>query len=201
MFRSFEKLDLRQQVVVCGCGGGDAVKEVLPKVLSTAAHLVLDADALNAIASDTQLQTLLKARAARGRITLLTPHPLEAARLLQTTTAQVQSDRLKAAAHLADLFQAVVVLKGSGSVIAAPGQISRINSSGNALLATAGTGDVLAGMIGAALANGLNAFDAACNAVFRHGRVADDWLNTHPGEALTASRLATLIQVSTIKPI
>jgi len=85
----------------------------------------------------------------------------------------------------------VVVLKGSGSVIAAPGQTSRINSSGNALLATAGTGDVLAGMLGAAIANGLSAFDAACSAVFMHGRVADDWLKTHPGEALTASRLAT----------
>lgn len=193
MFRSPDALDMRSQVVVCGCGGGQMVKAVLPKVLSMASRLVLDADALNAIADDTSLQTLLKARAARGQTTMLTPHPQEAARLLQTTTTQIQSDRLKAAAQLAELYQAVVVLKGSGSVIAAPGQTSRINSSGNALLATAGTGDVLAGMLGAALANGLSAFDAACSAVFVHGRVADDWLKTHPNEALTASRLAASI--------
>ena len=190
MFRSPDALDFRAQVVVCGCGGGQAVKAVLPKVLSTATRLVLDADALNAIANDTQLQTLLKARAARGYVTVLTPHPLEAARLLQTTTADVQCDRLKAAAQLVTLYQAVVVLKGSGSVIAAPGRTSRINSSGNALLATAGTGDVLAGMVGAYLANGLNAFDATSSAVFRHGQAADDWPHKYPGEALTASRLA-----------
>ena len=196
MFRSLEALDMRNQVVVCGCGGGGAVKAVLPKLLSSATRLVLDADALNAIANDTSLQTLLKARAERnerGFATVLTPHPLEAARLLQTTSAQTQSDRLKAARQLAELYQAVVVLKGSGSVIAAPSHISHINASGNALLATAGTGDVLAGMVGAAIASGLNAFDAACSAVFRHGRVADDWLNTHPSEALTASRLASAV--------
>lgn len=193
MFRSPDALDFRSQVLVCGCGGGQAVKAVSPKVLSTATRLVLDADALNTVAQDTSLQTLLKARAARaddGFATVLTPHPLEAARLLQTTTAQVQSDRLKAAAQLAELYQAVVVLKGSGSVVAAPHQTSCVNSSGNALLATAGTGDVLAGMLGASLARGSNAFDAACAAVFRHGQVADRWEQAHPSEALTASRLA-----------
>ena len=193
MFRSLEELDLTQQVVVCGCGGGEAVKAVLPKVLSVANRLVLDADALNAISNDSQLQTLLRARAARGYGTVITPHPLEAARLLQTSTAHIQSDRLKAASQLAGLYQAVVVLKGSGSVIAAPGQTSRINSSGNALLATAGTGDVLAGMVGASFASGLQAFDAACSSVFSHGRIADEWEQTHPGEALTASKLAASI--------
>ena len=166
---------------------------MLPRVLSIAVRLVLDADALNAVANDTALQSLLKARTARGCETVLTPHPLEAARLLQTTTEQVQSDRLFAAARLAELFQAVVVLKGSGSVIAAPGQISRINASGNALLATGGTGDVLAGMLGAALAGGMVAFDAARREVFMHGRAADNWLETHSGEALTASKLAAFV--------
>ena len=196
MFRSPDALELQAQVVVCGSGGGEAVKAVLPKVLSTATRLVLDADALNAIACDTQLQTLLKARAARherGFATVLTPHPLEAARLLQSTTVQIQSDRLRAAKQLADLYQAVVVLKGSGSVIAAPGQTSRINASGNALLATAGTGDVLAGMVGAALASGLNAFDAACSAVFRHGQLADKWEVTHQEKMLTASKLSSAV--------
>ena len=193
MFRSPDALDMRRQVVVCGCGGGQSVKAVLPKVLSTAGRLVVDADALNAIANDTQLQSLLAARAARGYATVLTPHPLEAARLLLTSTGQIQSDRLQAAAQLASRYQAVVILKGSGTVIAAPGRTSWVNSSGNALLATAGTGDVLAGMVGAHLARGLNAFDAAASAVFKHGRVADNWLETRPADTLTASRLADAI--------
>jgi len=94
-----------------------------------------------------------------------------------------------------------LVTKGSGSVIAAPGQSSRVNSSGNALLATAGTGDVLAGMVGASLASGLQAFDAACGSVFHHGLIAEEWKRTHPGEALTASKLAASIQANTINPI
>ena len=191
MFRSPEALNFKHQVIVCGCGGGEAVKTVLAEVLSSATHLVLDADALNAVAQDVHFQTGLKARHARGCSTVLTPHPLEAARLLGVRTADVQADRLKAARQLAEHFHAVVVLKGSGSVIAAPGQASCVNSSGNALLATAGTGDVLAGMVGAGLASGLSAFDAACSAVFAHGRLADDWAKAFPGEALTASRLAS----------
>lgn len=187
MFRAPEALDLTQQVVVCGCGGGDAVRAVLPKVLSAAHRLVLDADALNAIAADTQLQTQLIARHHRGYSTVLTPHPLEAARLAGITPKQVQADRLATSRQLAERFQCVVVLKGSGTVIAAPGRPSAINSTGNALLATAGTGDVLAGMLGAGMAGGLGAFEAACGAVFTHGRVADEWPNGRP---LTASALA-----------
>ncbi len=190
MFRSPDALDLKQQVVVCGCGGGDAVRAVLARMLSIAPRLVLDADALNAIAVDSQLQALLRARAARGYSTILTPHPLEAARLLGSNAAGVQADRLSAARKLADQFQCVVVLKGSGTVIAAPGQISCINPSGNALLATAGTGDVLAGMVGAWLASGIQAFDAACGAVFAHGRLADAWAANRPGQPLVASALA-----------
>ena len=110
--------------------------------------LVLDADALNAIAKDSHLQARLQERSASGWITVLTPHPLEAARLLGSDTATVMSDRLAAAQSLSDRFAAICVLKGSGSVISAPGRMPMINASGNAALATAGTGDVLAGMIG-----------------------------------------------------
>jgi hydroxyethylthiazole kinase-like uncharacterized protein yjeF len=194
MFRQLETLPLREQTVVCGCGGGDAVRHVLPQVLSQAPRLVLDADALNAIAIDTSLQTLLLARSKRqasaGLATILTPHPLEAARLLGFSTAQVQADRLAAAQTLADRFACVVILKGAGSVIAAPEQILGINASGNAKLATAGTGDVLAGMVGAMLATGDNAFSAACIAAFRHGAAADVW---PANQTLTASALAQRI--------
>ncbi len=191
MFRAPEALDLKNQVVVCGCGGGDAVKTVIAKVLSTATRAVLDADALNAIATDPQLQTQLQARHGRGYGTVLTPHPLEAARLAGSTASAVQADRLAAARQLARRFACVVVLKGSGTVIAAPGRTCMINAGGNALLATAGTGDVLAGMIGAGLARGLNDFEAACCAVFAHGRRADSWAADRPDQTLTASALAT----------
>jgi ADP-dependent NAD(P)H-hydrate dehydratase / NAD(P)H-hydrate epimerase len=187
MFRSLEQLDLRSSTVVCGCGGGDAVRAVLPQALSQSPRLVLDADALNAVASDTALQTLLIARAGKGQPTILTPHPLEAARLLQTTTAQVQASRLPAAEHLAHQFQCTVILKGAGSILAAPGQVTCINATGNAKLATAGTGDVLAGICGASLAAGQSAFQAASIGTHHHGRAADDW---PAGRPLSAGQLA-----------
>lgn len=192
MFRNPGALDLKTQVVVCGCGGGDAIRTVIAKVLSAATRAVLDADALNAIAADPQLQTLLAARQHRAYQTVLTPHPLEAARLLGSNAADVQADRLAAARRLAERFECVVVLKGSGTVIAAPGQTPVINSTGNALLASPGTGDVLAGMMGACIACGLNAFEAARSAVFRHGDMADQWATRRPGQGLSASALARL---------
>lgn len=190
MFRDFTALDLKNHVLVCGCGGGSAVSAVLPRLLSGARSLVLDADALNAVAGDTQLQTQLRARQGRGYHTVLTPHPLEAARLLESSTASVQADRLESARQLVKKFGCTVVLKGSGTVIAAPEQVPVINPTGNAHLATGGTGDVLAGMLGARLAAGQSAFDAACSAVWRHGMLADSWSEQWPGQVLTASLLA-----------
>ncbi len=191
MARSIDAVDWARQVVVCGCGGGESVRHVLPKVLSAAHSLVLDADALNAIGDDTGLQTLLRARSQRADWrTVLTPHPLEAARLLGSSAREVQANRLAAANKLVLRFGVTAVLKGSGTVVAAPGRVTEINSSGNALLATAGTGDVLAGLLGARLASGYGAFDAACSAVFSHGQRADIWALTKPLAAMTASALA-----------
>jgi hydroxyethylthiazole kinase-like uncharacterized protein yjeF len=193
MQREFKRLELEQLDVVCGCGGGTAVKALLPEVLQRSSGLVLDADGLNAVAHDSSLQDALRQRAAHSatKATVITPHPLEAARLLGCNTAQVQNDRLKSAQKLAERFQCCVVLKGSGTVIAAPGQTPRINITGNGRLAIGGTGDVLAGLVGARMAQGPNTleatFEAACQAVAQHGQVADDW---PPGVALTASRLA-----------
>jgi len=186
---------LARTTVVCGCGGGDAVRAPLPRLLGAVRRLVLDADALNAIAQDASLATLLRARGGRGMATVLTPHPLEAARLLGCTTAELQSDRLRAARELVDRFACCVVLKGSGSVIAAPGQVPRINSTGNAALATAGTGDVLAGWLGGRWAQRLAAgeavdeaaiaFIAARHAVAEHGAAAEP----QPPGALRAADL------------
>ena len=189
MLRRPESIDLAAMTVVCGCGGSDAVHAVLPRVIAMSARLVLDADALNAVARDPALQTLLAARRGQGREhpTVLTPHPLEAARLLGVDTAALQSDRPKAARDLAARYGAVVALKGSGSIIAAPDARTAINLSGNARLATAGTGDVLAGMVGAALARSESAVEAARSAVWRHGDLADRWPADVP---LTAGALA-----------
>jgi NAD(P)H-hydrate repair Nnr-like enzyme with NAD(P)H-hydrate dehydratase domain len=109
---------------------------------------VLDADALNAIAADPMLQAQLQARAGRDQCTVLTPHPLEAARLLASTTAAVQSDRLAAAKELSARFHCTALLKGSGTVIASAGTAPTINPTGDASLAGGGTGDVLAGWLG-----------------------------------------------------
>ena len=173
---------LGRATVVCGCGGGSAVAAVLPSVLVHAARLVLDADALNHIAADITLQHLLRARAAGQLPTVLTPHPLEAARLLGLDTTAVQADRLGHAQALAEQLQAVVVLKGSGSVVAAPGQPPAINPTGNARLGSAGTGDVLAGWLGGlwSQAGPTPAVDAACASVWLHGRAAEAGDNRLP---------------------
>jgi hydroxyethylthiazole kinase-like uncharacterized protein yjeF len=181
---------LRHCTLVCGCGGGSAVREHLSTVLHHAQQLVLDADALNAVAGDAALADRLRARAARGLATVLTPHPLEAARLLACDTATVQAQRLQQAQTLADRLQAVVVLKGSGSVIATPGRCPSINPTGNARLGSGGSGDVLAGWLGGlwSQAGDGQAFDAACATVWLHGRAAE------AGDARLPLRAADLIE-------
>jgi hydroxyethylthiazole kinase-like uncharacterized protein yjeF len=165
---------LAARTVVAGCGGGEAVRAVLPPCLAHAARLVLDADALNAIAAEPALQFSLAARGRRGAATVLTPHPLEAARLLGCSAAEVQADRPAAARTLAARYGSVVVLKGSGTVVAQPDGRWQLNATGNARLATAGTGDVLAGWIGGIWARtGAGAAEACAAAVFIHGRAAD----------------------------
>ena len=175
------------QAIVCGCGAGQAAAAALPQVLAHSGPVVLDADALNAIAAEAPLRRQLRRRQRPD--TVLTPHPLEAARLLGGTASQVQADRLHAAQSLADEMACTVVLKGSGSIVAAPGRTVQVNPTGNALLATAGTGDVLAGMVGAALARGLSGWDAARWAVHHHGATADAWARRRPGQAMCASAL------------
>lgn len=193
---------LAQTTVVCGCGGGAAVHEALPVLLHRCTRLVLDADALNAIAAEPALRQPLRSRAARGLTTVLTPHPLEAARLLGSNTASVQADRLRAASALAEELGCIVLLKGSGSVIAAAQTLPLLNPSGNALLASGGSGDVLSGWVGGlwaqlAAARGVNApapgqdrahaahgnrtaWQAARAAAWLHGHAADRQLVAAP---------------------
>ncbi len=186
MVRGLESLPIQKMAIVAGCGGGAAIAEHLQNIVQMAKTLVLDADALNHLALSIGAQTRLTGRPENTSV--LTPHPLEAARLLNTSVTVVQADRLNSAQTLADRWKCVVVLKGSGSIIAQPGGTPSINATGDARLATAGTGDVLAGLIGSYLAQGMGAWGAAHSAVFHHGRVADLW-PTAVGR-LTASRLA-----------
>jgi hydroxyethylthiazole kinase-like uncharacterized protein yjeF len=191
---------LEASTVVCGCGGGDAVSHALPALLSRAGQLVLDADALNALACDPVLRRLLQARSHAGRPSILTPHPLEAARLLGWDTARVQADRLTAAQALVSELGAVTILKGSGTVLACPGETPRVNPTGSASLSGGGTGDVLAGWLAGlwsrhhpASAGAPSAarawragWQAAVAATWSHGRAGE-----LPGEApLRASDLA-----------
>lgn len=202
MVRGLDDLLAQRGALACGCGGGMAIAAVLPQVLARSGPVVLDADALNAVAASPTLQQALAARTALGA-TVLTPHPLELARLLACTAAAIQADRISAARRAARQWQCIVVLKGSGTVIAAPDGSYAINHSGNARLAIGGTGDVLAGCIAAQLASlesaarktqdpaWQQAWQRVLNAVWLHGHVADTWDLHHPTQpTLTASRLA-----------
>ena len=166
---------LARCTVVCGCGGGAEVRAVLPAVIRHSARLVLDADALNAVAADAVLRAALLARSEAGTPTVLTPHPLEAARLLGITAAAVQAQRQRNAQDLADRLNATVVLKGSGTVIAAPGRTPYLNPTGNARLGSAGTGDVLAGWLGGlwSQSDSRQGAEAAAASVWLHGHAAE----------------------------
>lgn len=185
MCRAVADLNLTRMAVVAGCGGGDAITAHLPQLIATAANLVLDADALNLLAKQPDLQRLLAQRPANT--TVITPHPLEAARLVGCSTAEVQAHRLESAQTLANSLHCTVVLKGSGSIVTTPDAAPWINTTGNPRLATGGTGDVLAGLVGAYLAQGLHSAPAARLAVYQHGRVADQW---PAGRSFSATQLA-----------
>lgn len=129
--------------------------------------LVIDADGLNALAQD---MSLLHGRQAA---TILTPHPGEMARLIGSSVAAVESDRLGCAREFARNHKVVLVLKGARTLIAFPDGRVRINGSGNPGMASGGMGDVLTGIIGGLLAQGLAAEDAAVLGVYMHGRAAD----------------------------
>ena len=124
--------------------------------------VVLDADALNALAEEPEWWS----RLALPRV--LTPHPGEMARLTGTSVEAVQGDRLGAATAYAERSGSVVVLKGACTVVAVPDGRARLSDAANSMLATAGTGDVLAGLIGGLLAQGLGTYDAASAAVYLH---------------------------------
>ncbi|CAI8998974.1 ADP-dependent (S)-NAD(P)H-hydrate dehydratase [Pseudomonas chlororaphis] len=172
-------------IIVVGPGLGQAAwgRSLLSAAANAPRPQVWDADALNLL--------------AKGGLTLplgsvITPHPGEAARLLGLSTAQVQADRPAAAQALSKKYIAVAILKGAGSLVASPdGRLARCDR-GHPAMATAGLGDVLAGLVGALLAQGMSAFDSACLAVWLHSVAGEH--QGKLGRGLAASDLIPVIR-------
>ncbi len=163
-----ELADFDAVVVGPGLGQSEGIGALVRLVLSQCeCPVVLDADALNACASDPAIFNK-----ARGPV-VLTPHPGEMARLLGCRTDEVQAQRYQVAMDAAERFKATVVLKGAGTIVAERQRPVAINMSGNPGMATGGMGDVLAGLLGGFLAQGLCPYDAARAAVYVHGRAGD----------------------------
>jgi hydroxyethylthiazole kinase-like uncharacterized protein yjeF len=175
--------DLDAIVVGPGLGGSERAEAIVGAALASDMPCVLDADALNLLSGSKRLR---EACARRKADTLLTPHPGEAARLLDTSIAAVQADRLAAAQAIAGALNAHVVLKGNGSVLVARDGHWFINTTGNPGMASAGMGDVLSGILGALLAQKLTGEAALVLGVHLHGAAADQ---AGRGVGLTASEL------------
>ena len=170
-----------------GLGQSPDAAFYLARALETQLPLVIDADGLNLIAASENIKYILKQRVTS---TLLTPHPAEAARLLECATRDVQADRVAVAKRIAGEFNCSVVLKGAGSVCAFADQTWAINTSGNPGMASAGMGDVLTGLIAALLAQGADPRTALHAGVWLHGAAADALVADRIGPVgLTAGEL------------
>lgn len=191
MLKTWDTIQTHRAVLVIGPGLGtsDTAKNLLTQLLTLENTIVLDADALNLISQNNNLKQLLQNK--EGHQVLMTPHPLEAARLLGISAKEVQNDRLSAARSLASQYQAYIILKGAGTVIASPSGQCWINPTGNPALATAGSGDVLSGLCGALLAQHIPLELTAIAAPWIHGKAADNLVNEeHQGPAgISASEL------------
>ena len=160
----------KSSAVVIGCGLSvcDDTKNLVQSVITNCEKpLVIDADALNCICNKPEILKNLKAPA------IITPHPGEMARLLHSTPKTVNSNRENTAIDFAKKFGVVTVLKGAGTIIAAPDGEVYINHTGNSGMATGGSGDVLSGIIGSLLAQGAAPINAAAAGVFLHGTIGD----------------------------
>jgi NAD(P)H-hydrate epimerase len=179
----------RFEAAIIGPGLGDSGETraflwaALPDLTDARRGVVLDADALNGLA------TMADGRERVPSHAILTPHPGEMARLLETTVGDVQARRMAAAMEAARAYGCTVVLKGAHSVVATADGRVRLSPFANPLLATAGTGDVLAGMIGGYLAQGLEPFDAASVGVYAHGAVAESLRGEYGTAGLLASEI------------
>jgi hydroxyethylthiazole kinase-like uncharacterized protein yjeF len=181
-----------QDALVIGPGLGKGRIDLVSAVLAAGnAPVIIDADGLNTFAANTAgLASILGVRKA-----ILTPHPAECARLLDTTTHDVLDRRFEIGLELARATRAVVVLKGTPTVISAPDGRVVAALVGSPVLATGGSGDVLAGVAGALLAVMPDAFDAAVAAVWAHGTAAEHVATQHVRGATLEDVVASLRDV------
>jgi hydroxyethylthiazole kinase-like uncharacterized protein yjeF len=185
MFRPLATIDRLDALVVgCGLGTDDDAHATLQAAFGRPCPVVFDADALNLLAQHAALLGALKQRKAPS---VLTPHPLEAARLLGVAPAEIQADRIGSARRLARETGATVILKGAGSVIASPDASVWVNPTGGPALATPGSGDVLGGMIASLIAQSPSVLQAMLAAVWLHGAAAD---HTNGDVGLVAGEIA-----------
>lgn len=155
-------------LVGCGLGDSNPTSQLVSNLLRhSACPIVVDADGINALVRHI---SILKTTHAP---LVLTPHPAELSRLLSRSVEEIEADRPAAARLAAEQFHAVVVLKGHNTVIASPDGQLATNPTGNPGMAVAGSGDVLAGMIGGLVAQGLSAWDAARVGTYLHGLAGD----------------------------
>ncbi len=166
----FHRLNPDVIAIGCGLGGSKAAYKLLYEALQSRSPLVVDADALNLLASNPDLQDDLRTRESPS---VITPHPGEAARLLACSTAEIQADRIAAIKKLAQRYNCSVVLKGADSLCITRNGKLFVNKTGNPGMSSAGMGDVLTGMIAALIAQGLSADDAMLLAVHLHGAAGD----------------------------
>ena len=172
MFRPYASIENPDAVVIgCGLGQNEGARRALQWALDSDASLIIDADALNLLSQGPALSEVL---AARNATTVLTPHPLEAARLLQTSADDVQLDRVASARELATRYRSIVVLKGAGTINVQTNGRCAINPTGGPALATAGTGDVLAGLLGSLFAQHFDPWQATLAATWLHGRAGEN---------------------------
>lgn len=170
-----------------GLGQSPAAIKLLEYWIAQNRSLLLDADALNLLSTHTHLKAAIQSRKTAS---VITPHPGEAARLLNCSAARIQQDRSECALKLAKELNAICVLKGANSICAHPNGEWFINTSGNPGLASAGMGDVLSGIIASFITQGLSAFDAVKLGVYLHGAAADALVDRGIGPVgLTASEI------------
>ncbi len=178
-------------LIGCGLGISEDTRLIVNSVLEKCDKpMVFDADALNCICDNPDL--LKKAKAP----VIITPHPGEMARLMKATPKLVNADRVANALNFAQKYNVVTVLKGSGTVIASPDREVMINPTGNSGMATGGSGDVLAGIIGSLLAQGENAFDVACGGVYLHGLAGDIACEKHGKISMLPTDIIDCISVA-----
>lgn len=178
--RNLYRLKNVQGVVIgCGLGNSDNTRRLTEFVIKNApCPVVIDADGINSIAGNIDI---LKERTGE---TILTPHPLEFSRMTGISVAEIQSDRIKYAAYFAQKYKVTLVLKGADTVIAAPDGKVCVNAHACRGLSKGGSGDVLSGIVGAFIAQGIEPFKAACAGVYCHWRAGDILSKRLPAESI-----------------